>query len=884
MNQLAFTRHVPQIGAVQRLAAPLGSSIADLAPMAGDDGTLLAYVEVRPGYWEPAPRERWRFIKPKRKGVVRFYARLQGGGGSGRILALVAMVALTAIAGPLGGLLATSLGFAAGGIAAGLFSAGIIAGGSLLLGKLFPGEQQGRIGSDAERAATAIEDITAAGNLLARDAYLPRIFGEANISLPDIVQPHVYLDDGVQTVERLLAADGGHLIEDVRIDGALVDDIAAVTVETRDGQPGTSVYTMIERYTLPLGIADELGTFRLADTGGRDLEDQTDPENSAPIPLTFKARKLAGMKEIAMRLRIDALVKPTSPTTSIRLPLRIRMRQEGGTWINWPEIHIAGVDQGTRLMDIRVRADTDFGGGDVSGALAFTFWRRVPPAALTLADGNTGDQWTADSHFSIGSGLQDVSYIYGRRQGVRAVLTEALFPEGDYEFEITRGIITDTSSLNSSYQISGNVVSLFVAASESGTWRVPVAQSNYQTRASISHATVIAEGQPCQRPGTALVALRSRQSVRNVTAKLTGYARDWDGSGWNNWVATRNPALQTRQLLADLVEYSRVAEHSRLPRIAALAQSVLEDTDWTGWKAQCNTMGATCSLVSAGEPVGDVLARLMAAGLARPAFGAKLRIDYFRDRSAEQPIITFSPRNGQNVRIKYESPRRPMGMRATFRNRNDDWADDELEVLNPISGNTPNWLKADLRAFDDPEWVRARLTFDMLRAHYWRTRYEVTTPLEGLGVMPGSLVGIVTDLVNDRCHGARVRQVVDSQTLVIDQVIEPEQPDPDLDDWEFADLFEVGEQSFAQIITPDGSELKAIVDAATSANGMTIVLDSPLADTPGLGSHLTIGSLSNRIRRCIVVEATPGDEYSASLLLADEAPEIYATLAEQFGW
>lgn len=893
---IAFSRHVPAIGAVQHLTAPAGATLADMAAMQqAHNGPLLAYVQDRPGYWIPAPREMWPYVRPKSGDVVRFYARLQGGGDGGQLLALVATIAIAAIAPGLGNIAATALlgfGHAVAGTAAFFalsagISAGISIGGTYLLSRLFAGEPQGSAAGlqalPASQRASSIENIDADTNLLGRNSYLPKPFGKVRMSLPDLVHPRNYLDEGVPTIEKLLGAAGPVLIENVRIDGALADDIAAVTYETRDGADGTSTYTFVDKISRPVAVADELSNFTLND---RDLEDQETPANSAPIPIRFRTPLVDGMDEISFRVAISALVKTTSPSTDVRLPLRIRMRLEGEeNWINWPEIHLKGIDQGSRLFDVRIRRNSSFGGGDIDSAITAEFFREAPEVTnWTLADGSSGAQWEAHAQFSSGMALQGTRNIFWRRQGLRAVLSAALFPAGAYEFEVSRGIVTDASSLNSDYEISGNVVSLFVAADESSTWRVPVSQNDYQTRIAIQQATVLAPVQPCQKPGTALIALKSRgQSVRNVTADLTGKAKDWGGAAFDTYVATSNPALQTRQLLEDFISHSQVAEHSRYPRIKALAQEILVNTDWTGWKAQCEAMGASCSLVSAGQSVAENLSRLLAAGLARPAFGPRLRIDYFRDRSAEQPAITFSPRNA-SIRMKYENPRRPMGMRAKFRNEDKDWAEDELEVRAPISGSTGNWQGVEIKAISDPDWLKQRLVFDQLRAFYWRTQYQVQSWLEGIACKPGTLVGIVTDLVDDRSHGARVREALSTQQLVLDQVIPATITDDDLDDaWAFDDLFEVGEQSFLQTTTPTGSEIKAIIDVETGARSMTVTLDSALSSTDLSGAHVSIGTLSSRVRRAIVVEDQPGEEFASSLICADETP-IYQLMAEMFNW
>ena len=905
---LTFAHYVPAFDKVQHLTAPEGTTIAGMAAAIGAS-KLVAYVATSDGRWEEVPRALWERVRPRRDGVVRFYARAGLSGGGGQLLALVATVAIAIAAPYLGGVIAGALGFTAGTTAftaaSSLFAAGIGIGGSLLLSALFPAEPQvaATTQADDRQKRATFENVQSDGNLLARDAFPPRIFGEARISPPDAAHPDLYLDKGVQAVNRVLVASGRYDISDVRVDGTLAEDMPAIALETRDGGPGTTTRTFVDRVTAPVPVGAELGSFALDDV---DLEDQDEPSNSSPVPIRFKTRAVDDMIEISIRLRVDALIKTTDPTVAVRQPLHIRYRPDGGDdgdWVNLPGIHLKGIERGTRLLEVRIRRDGAFGNEDIGGSISYELWSEEPEVtAWPLADGSTGLQWAAHSNFRTGAiqddgaGHQDVKNVVARRHGIRVTATKDIFPVGAYEFEISRGIVTDADWMGGvNHKKSGEAISLFVARNEGTSqnpeWKVPVAQADYPTRVTVSHCSVIAEVPPVQQPGTAVIALKSRsQSIRNVSAIFKGYAMDWDGAGWVTPVATRNPALHTRQLLDDVCRHFRVAQYSRLPRIAAMAKTVLENTDWIGWRDQCIRMGASCSLVAAGETITEVLSLLLASGLARPAFGAKLRIDYFRDLSGEEPAITFSPRNGSSIRMIYENPRRPMGVRATFRNRNLDWANDELEVRAPISGNMQNWRGMESRAIDDPDWLRQRLTFDQLRAYWWRTRYEVTNEIENQALKPGTLIGLVTDLVDDTAHGARVRDVANSQQLVLDQVIPAVSTLVGMDEigagFDYADLFEVGEQSVIQVLTPSGSELKTIVDADTDSGGfLRVVLDSALASEDVLGQHVSIGSLSNQIRRCIVVDDDSGRDFQRTIVAADERhKEIYQTMADQFGW
>lgn len=663
-----------------------------------------------------------------------------------------------------------------------------------------------------------------------------------------------------------------------------------VDMTVREGAPNETTVVPVQRITKPVSTSGDVVGFTVDD---QTLEDQEAPENSSPTGYRFIVKSMPHATEMAVRMAIGGLADLKDTDNKVRIPLRMRYRPIGdseGAWINLPEIHFIGIELGRRMFEIRLRRELQgFVGEDVSGVISHKFWREVPAVtASTLADGSEGRvQWRANSIFSTGGGLQDVKNCFSVRHGVRVIVPDDKFAAGqDYEFEIKRGCTILDGDINDSYEVDTEVVSLFVSRDEGGVWQTPVSQNNFQATLSILNAAMVRDDvHPVQKPGTTVLCLQSRnQSIRNVTAHVTGMAKDWDGSGWNNWIATRNPAIQARQLMEDLLRYARVAEYSSNPRIAALAQSALVNTDWLGWREQCEKMGATCSVVTAGQSVMEVFMDLLGAGLARPALGDKLRIDYFRDLSVETPVLTFSPRNSDSVTIIYENPRRPMGVRAKFRDRNRSWQEREIEVRAPIYGNVQNWDGATYENIDDENWLRQRVVFDMLRAHYWRTRYEVVTPLEGMALKPGTLVGLITDLVDDKSYGARVRDVLPDGRLVLDNVWPTVTEQLTMDDagtaFTLDDLLTVYDQAYALLTTPTGAELRAV----TAVDGNVITPATPFSSDDVIGAHIGIGDLSTRLKRCIVVEESASGEFSKTVTLADEAPQIYDHMKNTFGW
>ena len=890
MQNIEFSYGVPAVERQATLLAPVGSSIADMAAQIGPY-VRAAWIIDFDGQWRRVPIDMWPHVRPRRGGVVHFDCRM--GKSALKVVGLVAAVAAAVFLPGIGAAAAGAFGFTsafAANVATGALGFGL----NLLSSRLF--SSGGRSGgglafsSDNDAQKNNVQSVDTDNNILGTDAYLPRIFGEARISPPDVVQPNVYVNKGAQGIERVLAIHGYNTIHGVYIDGTPAEDIPHVTTVIRQGAPGETTTVPVQRITKPVGTSGEIVGFV---TDERKLEDQGDPINSSPTGYRFVIKSMPKATEMTIRCMLEAFADIQSPSAKIRLPLRIRYRPIGGddtSWINLPEIQFVGTELGRRMFEIRIRRETQvFSDDDAPGIVNHLFWRLVPAVtAHTLADGSENTtQWRAHENFASGTGFLDTTNIFSVRHGVRVFVSEDLFVPGqDYEFDVKRGACFSDADMNNVYVVGGDVVSMFVARQEGAEWFVPVTQNNYQTRLSVLNAAMVRDGvHPVQKPGTSVISLQSRnQTVRNVTAHVTGMAKDWDGSGWNTWVATRNPALCTRQLLEDVMRYAQVADYSRNPRIQSLAASALENTDWLGWKAQCEKMGASCSVIATGQSLMETLLELLGTGLARPAFGDKLRIDYFRDRSAEVPAVTFSPRNAASIRVFYESPRRPMGIRARFRDRAKNWQEREIEIRTPIYGNVPNWDGRIYENIDDENWLRQRVIFDLLRPHYWRVRYEIETDLEGMALKPGALIGLVTDLVDDQGYGARIRQVYPDGRIALDNIMPTVTDQVMIDDisdsFNLDGLFDLNDQAFALVTTPTGAELRAVTDVS----GDVITLDSPFGSSDLEGAHISIGPISNRLKRCIVVEESVSGEFSKTIIAADEAPEIYQYMSNTFGW
>ena len=865
------TIHFAQgIGAAQRVAVPFGLNVEEMAlRIHGRLENLVAFVRAPAGYpdeWIEIPRAIWRMMKPKINGVIMFGFR-PGKSALRSIFALVAAVVVAVIAPYLIPIL--------GKIGAALAASAIGLGAQLAINALFPAEQSsglvsGLVSQPKERAKQ-FANIESDSNVLAKEAYLPIVVGTRRISPPEIASPFLFLENGIQTIHRVFALDGHHALSDIQADRAPVGDLSSISTEIRDGAETTPITTFVTKSTKLYQIGETLSTFS---TDGVDLVNQEAPATSEPRWVRFPTIYDPKMEEISIRLQINSMIKTDSASQSVRIPIRLRFRPKGteDAWWNLPEFHITGRDVSTSLKEIRIRWDSIFGSADPAGDLGYDFFQRVPASAFALSDGSTGDQWQAHSHFVADTGLTATQNIQGRRNGIRVTLNETDFPKEEYEWEIVRGIAMNSGDLApSTYVFGGSVQSFFKARNTSAKWQIPLDQGSYVGSISPTQATTITTQQPCQRPNTALLALAARgQSVKNVTAVASRYVSDWDGSGWNTLTTTSNPATHYRQILRDYLAYHGIDE------------SLIANDQLVAWRQECIDRGYEVSGVFAGSSVRETLDAIAVAGYARSRFSEGFGVDYFRDRSSERPVQTFSPRNA-SISLQWVSGEKPVGIRATFNNQDDDYREDEIQINNPFYSNFTGYDVRNYSTITKPSLVKRRAYFDMLQAyHQGRRAWQVDASIEGLICERGDLVGIVTDLIDDTNSGARIRDVIDDVTFTIDQLI-PAESTTDLFEtgniFAADDIFTVGEQSVCLVSTPTGTEMRTVV----AAEGNMLRVDSPFSSTDLAGAHIVIGAVSRFTRRCIVSEVTRQGEERATLLCVDEAPEIYEQLTARFG-
>lgn len=840
----------------------------------GDD--LSVWIDGRLAKYELLPPEQWSSHVVVGTGT-RVLINPAGGGGSRTIFATIAMI-LVAVAAPyLAGVV-----FGAGTPLALIAGATLSFAGTVAIGKLFPPEQNRPDQQQEDQARNQFSDVDSDVNLLTRGAF-PPIVVDRRILPPEAAQPRLYLENGRQMIDRVFVLTGHHSIQDIRIDGASVDTITAVTTEIKSGIVTESNSGMIQKIADTNTTNHTLSTFGLS-TDGLYLEDQVTPQNSDPVPFRLLATGHPQMEEITLRFRIGSLVKTDNPTANVRVPVRIRLRRVGTSdWRHLPEWHLLGAMSETSLVEVILRWDDSFRGTYAQSGIRHQFFHTVPAVTGGVtSDGSTGVQWSAHSSFVLDAGIRTAvrNCSYNTDGPLFHLSDSTAFPRtGDYEIEIVRGAAMLETDLNiSSYTMTSGTLSGLVPTFFKGffltagaLWQVPVAQSGFMTEMLLTHATTLVSLDPVNRPGFAAIHMRSRdQSNRNVSVHASKYVYDWNGSSWSTLTTSTNPATHAYNVIR---EYLLVHD---------MDLSLIDSAAFVAWRQECVTKGYKLSTVFTGQQLGTAMAEICQAGFARPVFSDKFSVDWFRDRSAELPVQIFTPKNSKTSFAR-GFPEQVSGYRIKFHDEADNYKETEIQVNNPFVVNLANYTEVTMNSIANAALVRRRGVFDLLQETERSVEWSIETGLDGYVCQVGDLVGIVTDLVGDRVSSARVVRQNGPLTLSIDQVFEVRGEGQGF--FDVANMFvetNVLELAYGTVVlvhTTEGLEMAHVQNVV----GQTLVLAEPLAGTAEPGTLLSIGPVEAMIVRGFVTAIERKAGGRATISVVDEAPQIYDKMQEMFG-
>lgn len=487
--------------------------------LVGRDGRNGCYVD----------REYWKRVRPKAGtlvyvSLVPHGGSLGGGGGTGKqvfaIVASVALLALTAgTASFLGGLIPAALG--------GAFTANVIAGGVAIGGGLLLQKVVGSPKPDAGPAASVSgvnntgPTIGSAGitqNPITAWSQIPCVKGEFVGSPPILAKPYTLIDKTDQVAHVIVGYAGQYDISEIKINDTAVEDFAdgVIEYETREGWLDDAELSLITYSVFEENTGQEMSKHRL-DTDQQTLiepasESYPRPQFMKSVTNTDKFRVILAFPSGIGRYSVDT-------TAQVNFRMRMRRYENGvaGAWVNLPELVFEANVKTPFRQQMWFIWDAEANEEDFLLELLANneFSTDTDNSYFKDAD-YTNAEWTADSYFTPGlSGIANHSYAV--KDGIYFYLDEAIFPKGQYEFEIKRNYARDGGTSFQSGTFTSNTTVDGKAAILQG-------QQDYLNVVAIQSYASFRYQYPIRRKGLALIAVKARNiQIQSISAKFKSY-------------------------------------------------------------------------------------------------------------------------------------------------------------------------------------------------------------------------------------------------------------------------------------------------------------------------------------------------------------------------
>ena len=714
-------------------------------------------------------REHWGLIKPKTSTrenpiIVTFHAPLAGGGGGKQVIGLVAALALSVATLGIGMLGIPFLAIPAGSFAAKAIALSVGLIGSLAVSALTkpPAVNQARPDAQSVGKEESLSPASVEANILEQNSAIPRVIGTRKVYPSLIAEPLVEIVGNNEIVEAVYALNGPHSLDEIYLDTSAIGDTEDVEYDTWEGWHDDFPFDFVTRQARTLLPQIAMSEHTLNDHEDQDQIDKLFPENN--LPLWHGVSSRVDPDEIWLQFGLpEGLALVTSLGDQQAIPVRIRLRKKGDTtWINLPEIHFS--HSATKQLYAQVKIVwADFPQNHVQVPRS-NGWYYATKYVYAQSQAPGSDVWDAHLSFQRASSVLYMSHGVVSNGGVentildgttaKFYMDEATFPKGIYEIEVKRGLAYDVSLFTkTNYDYDGNTRSFFDYFKAGETNKIPVTKKDYVDRLILQRVCSVWNETPVPYPGLALIAIRAtNRGVERLSVVASGYVRDWGGSAWDTWTTTSNPAPHYRDILTGSLN------------LDPLPEALVDDANLVAWRSACATNSYTCDLVAEGGGIAEVLDLVAGTGYAKSYQSELWGVVRDYDRSAEDPVQVFTPRNMRGFHFKKAFPRLPDALRVSYRPAAEDYNIQQITVNRPDKEPAFDGFieQVTYDGIDTEAKIRQRALFDLKQGVYRNAFYEFEAPKEALRCRRGSLIGVSHDVLQKHLAWGRIAQVTTS--------------------------------------------------------------------------------------------------------------------------
>lgn len=651
----------------------------------------------------------WKRLIPKIGDQVVIRAKMEGGGGGGKILRTVALVALVVVSAGYGAALGGALGFA-GATAGAIGSSIIMLAGTMLINALLPMPMptMAKLGVGEKYESSPTYAIQGGRNRARPWEPMLLVFGRHRV-VPDLgAMPYTQQQGDDQFLNQVFhfGLQNWEIdISDLRIGDTALTNYSGVQTQMADGAG---------RLTMFPGNVDTLQGFTVNAADG--WLGRTTGDDVTYITIELAAR--------LFRINDDGLIVGRS------VDVEIQYRKTGApTWT--PIAYGSGVNLATHYWSLKWRANSlgpdgydgqqleygstnpsDHNDGDYVhlGGPTYAVWRWVPhPVSL-------GQPWQGIAPDPVlAPGGPYVRLIGSRQEPTRLSISWGV-TLGQYDVRIRK----ITPDINESRESNETAVSQILAFQQDS--------ADYT--------------------GQARMALRIKASgqlngqVDQLSAVIAAYCLVWDGTAWV-YKATSNPAWW-------FLWFARGKLSPSGSRIygCGLSDAQIDIEGIKAWAAWCESKNLTFNYVldrkiSSAEML-DIIAR--AGRGAKTQHTGKLGVVW--DAGGLPEVATFGPFNikAGSFQVAYTNEGTVDEIVVSFVNADRRWTMDEVRVRVPGATTTNSPLQLDLDGCTNVDMAGREANLLAASQVWHRRRVTFETDIEGYVASKGDVIRLTHDL------------------------------------------------------------------------------------------------------------------------------------------
>lgn len=470
--------------------------------------------------------------------------------------------------------------------------------------------------------------------------------------------------------------------------------------------------------------------------------------------------------------------------------------------------------------------------------------------------------------------------------GVKVYMDTTLFPKGEWEWKITRGLAYkysdfDWTLASTEYQMGGNTdTPNFFQYSVAAPYSVTIGQLDYRSDCGLEVTQTVSYDYPLDLLGKNIAAIAMKIPSKNVNS-ISVFAKSivptYDGATWSNKGVSNNPAELYRDILLGNENGGKIPGE------------IIGEERLLTWWAECVAQGYECNLVvEPGDDAYSILKQIAATGWAFPRQSDKWDVIYEYDRSAEPITQLFTSLNSKHVSTDINYPEKLHAIRAMWNNEDDNYATAETIIYGPgyNEGTATNIETFPYPGITNELAVINRAELDHGQLLYRQVRYVRDISAEYLMCMRGDLVGLNDDILVEHHRSSYIKSIqYDDETAsnrnIVGVALEAE---VDLTVDEVGSVDDVGDVGDVTSISANrgivirctnNTYVHREINESTMAKVITFVDPVPDDGTIEPLCLCTLGLFEQEYSRKLVLLIEPGKDLTARVTLVDEAPEIH---------